>query len=171
MLDIHIYLNKDCLSSVYMMCNVMFDDCLQVSPSRVRLRRRSSAMIKVTGHVTFDTGRLNRVTTLCTWSVTTRTLRTAPSWLTSFLLPTTSSQKTWDQNLTDPKTVSQRFDCLTWRVDNSPQVKCYGPGLEPLGCIVNKPADFTIDTHGAGRGELKLYAQVTFKNEITLFRL
>uniref|UniRef100_A0A3Q3W141 Calponin-homology (CH) domain-containing protein n=1 Tax=Mola mola TaxID=94237 RepID=A0A3Q3W141_MOLML len=38
-------------------------------------------------------------------------------------------------------------------------VKCYGPGLEPLGCIVNKPADFTIDTRGAGRGELKLYAQ------------
>ncbi|XP_051275726.1 filamin-C isoform X10 [Dicentrarchus labrax] len=38
-------------------------------------------------------------------------------------------------------------------------VKCYGPGLEPLGCIVNKPADFTIDTHGAGRGELRLYAQ------------
>ncbi|XP_027139906.1 filamin-C isoform X9 [Larimichthys crocea] len=38
-------------------------------------------------------------------------------------------------------------------------VRCYGPGLEPLGCIVNKPADFTIDTHGAGRGELKLYAQ------------
>ncbi|XP_044042316.1 filamin-C-like isoform X11 [Siniperca chuatsi] len=38
-------------------------------------------------------------------------------------------------------------------------VKCYGPGLEPLGCIVNKPADFTIDTHEAGRGELKLYAQ------------
>ncbi|KAM6895601.1 filamin-C-like isoform 2-T2 [Xenentodon cancila] len=39
------------------------------------------------------------------------------------------------------------------------KVKCYGPGLEPVGCIVNKPADFTIDTHGAGRGELKLYAQ------------
>ncbi|XP_071358744.1 filamin-C-like isoform X7 [Trachinotus anak] len=39
------------------------------------------------------------------------------------------------------------------------KVKCYGPGLEPLGCIVNKPADFTIDTQGAGRGELKLYAQ------------
>ncbi|XP_029350558.1 filamin-A-like isoform X8 [Echeneis naucrates] len=39
------------------------------------------------------------------------------------------------------------------------KVRCYGPGLEPLGCIVNKPADFTIDTHGAGRGELKLYAQ------------
>ncbi|XP_070785141.1 filamin-C isoform X5 [Enoplosus armatus] len=38
-------------------------------------------------------------------------------------------------------------------------VKCYGPGLEPLGCIVNKPADFTIDAHEAGRGELKLYAQ------------
>ncbi|XP_054862569.1 filamin-C-like isoform X3 [Amphiprion ocellaris] len=39
------------------------------------------------------------------------------------------------------------------------KVKCFGPGLEPLGCIVNKPAEFTIDTHGAGRGELKLYAQ------------
>ncbi|XP_026182187.1 filamin-A-like isoform X13 [Mastacembelus armatus] len=39
------------------------------------------------------------------------------------------------------------------------KVKCYGPGLEPLGCIVNKPADFTIDTRGAGRGELKIYAQ------------
>lgn len=41
-----------------------------------------------------------------------------------------------------------------------PQVKCYGPGLEPIGCIVNKPADFTIDTRGAGRGELNLYGQV-----------
>ncbi|XP_030208983.1 filamin-C isoform X3 [Gadus morhua] len=39
------------------------------------------------------------------------------------------------------------------------QVQCYGPGLEPTGCIVNKAADFTIDTRGAGRGELRLYAQ------------
>ncbi|XP_037316973.2 filamin-C isoform X1 [Pungitius pungitius] len=39
------------------------------------------------------------------------------------------------------------------------KVRCYGPGLEPLGCIVNKPVDFTIDARGAGRGELKLYAQ------------
>ncbi|KAM6987097.1 filamin-C isoform 17-T17 [Aplochiton taeniatus] len=39
------------------------------------------------------------------------------------------------------------------------RVKCYGPGLEPTGCIVNKPAEFTIDTQGAGRGELKIYAQ------------
>ncbi|XP_061570875.1 filamin-C-like isoform X3 [Cololabis saira] len=39
------------------------------------------------------------------------------------------------------------------------KVKCFGRGLEPVGCIVNKPADFTVDTHGAGRGELKLYAQ------------
>ncbi|CAB1345835.1 unnamed protein product [Coregonus sp. 'balchen'] len=38
-------------------------------------------------------------------------------------------------------------------------VKCYGPGLEPIGCIVNKPAEFTIDTSGAGRGQLKIYAQ------------
>lgn len=41
------------------------------------------------------------------------------------------------------------------------QVKCYGPGLEPTGCIVNKPADFTIDAQGAGRGQLKIYAQVS----------
>lgn len=39
-------------------------------------------------------------------------------------------------------------------------MKCYGLGLEPLGCIVNKPADFTIDAQGAGKGELKMYAQV-----------
>ncbi|XP_061617261.1 filamin-C-like isoform X2 [Phyllopteryx taeniolatus] len=39
------------------------------------------------------------------------------------------------------------------------KVRCYGPGLEPLGCIINKPADFTIDSRGAGRGKLRLYAQ------------
>ncbi|KAM3588274.1 uncharacterized protein V6R79_025306 [Siganus canaliculatus] len=38
-------------------------------------------------------------------------------------------------------------------------VRCYGPGLEPIGCIVNKAAEFTIDANAAGRGELKLYAQ------------
>ncbi|KAI5629799.1 filamin-C isoform X3, partial [Silurus asotus] len=38
-------------------------------------------------------------------------------------------------------------------------VKCYGPGLEPTGCIVNKQADFTIDARAAGRGQLKIYAQ------------
>lgn len=42
------------------------------------------------------------------------------------------------------------------------QVKCYGPGLEPTGCIVNKPAEFTIDASGAGRGHLQIYAQVHF---------
>lgn len=42
------------------------------------------------------------------------------------------------------------------------QVKCYGPGLEPTGCIVNKPAEFTIDARGAGRGQLRIYAQVPF---------
>lgn len=40
------------------------------------------------------------------------------------------------------------------------QVKCFGPGLEPFGCIINKAADFTINAQEAGRGELKLYAQV-----------
>lgn len=39
-------------------------------------------------------------------------------------------------------------------------MKAFGPGLEPTGCIVDRPAEFTIDTRGAGKGPLKLYAQV-----------
>ncbi|XP_054669068.1 filamin-C isoform X3 [Grus americana] len=44
--------------------------------------------------------------------------------------------------------------------DSCPEkVKAFGPGLEPTGCIVERPAEFTIDTRGAGKGPLKLYAQ------------
>ncbi|KAJ8249606.1 hypothetical protein COCON_G00228220, partial [Conger conger] len=44
--------------------------------------------------------------------------------------------------------------------DSFPEkVKAFGPGLAPTGCIVNKPAEFTIDARGAGKGELKIYAQ------------
>uniref|UniRef100_A0A8D0GIS0 Filamin C n=1 Tax=Sphenodon punctatus TaxID=8508 RepID=A0A8D0GIS0_SPHPU len=39
------------------------------------------------------------------------------------------------------------------------KVKAFGPGLEPAGCIVDKPAEFTIDARGAGKAELKIYAQ------------
>ncbi|KAM8820778.1 filamin-C isoform 2-T2 [Eudromia elegans] len=39
------------------------------------------------------------------------------------------------------------------------KVKAFGPGLEPTGCIVDRAAEFTIDTRGAGKGDLKLYAQ------------
>lgn len=39
-------------------------------------------------------------------------------------------------------------------------MKAFGPGLEPTGCIVDKPAEFTIDARAAGKGDLKLYAQV-----------
>ncbi|XP_064417245.1 filamin-C isoform X3 [Latimeria chalumnae] len=39
------------------------------------------------------------------------------------------------------------------------KVKARGLGLEPTGCIVNKPAEFTIDARGAGKAELKIYAQ------------
>lgn len=77
---------------------VCVTDGLQVSPLRVLLRRRSSAMIKATGHVTFDTGRLNQVTMRYTSSVTTKTSRTARSWLTSCQPPMTSSRRTWEQN-------------------------------------------------------------------------
>lgn len=37
-----------------------------------------------------------------------------------------------------------------------PASKCYakGPGIEPKGLVVKKPADFTVFTQGAGRGRL-----------------
>ncbi|XP_064175353.1 filamin-C-like isoform X3 [Anguilla rostrata] len=44
--------------------------------------------------------------------------------------------------------------------DSFPEkVKAFGPGLAPTGCIVNKPAEFTIDARAAGKGQLKIYAQ------------
>uniref|UniRef100_A0A6Q2WZT7 Calponin-homology (CH) domain-containing protein n=1 Tax=Esox lucius TaxID=8010 RepID=A0A6Q2WZT7_ESOLU len=39
------------------------------------------------------------------------------------------------------------------------KVRAFGPGLEPTGVIVNKPAEFTIDGRLAGKGQLKIYAQ------------
>ncbi|KAG7221104.1 hypothetical protein INR49_017545 [Caranx melampygus] len=39
-------------------------------------------------------------------------------------------------------------------------VKAYGPGLQPTGVTVNKPTEFTIDARMAGKGDLKIYAQV-----------
>uniref|UniRef100_A0A4W5R1J8 Filamin C n=1 Tax=Hucho hucho TaxID=62062 RepID=A0A4W5R1J8_9TELE len=55
-------------------------------------------------------------------------------------------------------------DCFPEKVSSyiSPlQVKAFGPGLEPTGVIVNKPAEFTIDAREAGNGHLKIYAQDT----------
>ncbi|XP_053149776.1 filamin-B isoform X3 [Hemicordylus capensis] len=42
---------------------------------------------------------------------------------------------------------------------NSDKVKAYGPGLEKTGCIVNNPAEFSVDTKEAGSAPLKIYAQ------------
>ncbi|XP_053530109.1 filamin-B isoform X2 [Ictalurus punctatus] len=39
------------------------------------------------------------------------------------------------------------------------QVKAYGPGLEKTGCIINKPAEFTVEAKDAGKGPLKILAQ------------
>lgn len=39
-------------------------------------------------------------------------------------------------------------------------MKAYGPGLERTGCIVNNPAEFTVETKDAGKAHLKMYAQV-----------
>lgn len=39
-------------------------------------------------------------------------------------------------------------------------MKAYGPGLKASGVIVNKPTEFTIDARMAGKGHLKIYAQV-----------
>uniref|UniRef100_A0A8D0GGW0 Filamin B n=1 Tax=Sphenodon punctatus TaxID=8508 RepID=A0A8D0GGW0_SPHPU len=41
----------------------------------------------------------------------------------------------------------------------NPDVRAYGPGLERTGCIVNNPAEFTVETKDAGKAPLKIYAQ------------
>ncbi|XP_051967093.1 filamin-B-like isoform X2 [Xyrauchen texanus] len=45
------------------------------------------------------------------------------------------------------------------KANNPKQVKAYGPGLEKTGCIINKPAEFTIEAKDAGNGPLKIIAQ------------
>ncbi|XP_062316592.1 filamin-B [Osmerus eperlanus] len=39
------------------------------------------------------------------------------------------------------------------------QVQAYGPGLEKTGCVINKPAEFTVNAKDAGKGPLKIIAQ------------
>ena len=39
------------------------------------------------------------------------------------------------------------------------KVKAYGPGLEPTGVCAKAPANFTVETFGAGDGELTLSAK------------
>ena len=34
------------------------------------------------------------------------------------------------------------------------KVRAYGPGLEPTGVVAKAPANFTVETFGAGDGEL-----------------
>ncbi|CAF2157131.1 unnamed protein product [Rotaria magnacalcarata] len=41
---------------------------------------------------------------------------------------------------------------------DSDKVKAYGLGLEPSGQIIDKPTEFTIDTHNAGEGQLRVQA-------------
>ncbi|CAM4840345.1 unnamed protein product, partial [Rotaria magnacalcarata] len=41
---------------------------------------------------------------------------------------------------------------------DSNKVKAYGPGLEPSGQIIDKPTEFTIDTHNAGEATLRVQA-------------
>ncbi|XP_067288443.1 filamin-B isoform X2 [Pseudorasbora parva] len=43
--------------------------------------------------------------------------------------------------------------------NNPNQVRAYGPGLEKSGCIINKPAEFTVEAKDAGNGPLKIIAQ------------
>ncbi|XP_018518812.1 LOW QUALITY PROTEIN: filamin-B [Lates calcarifer] len=39
------------------------------------------------------------------------------------------------------------------------KVQAYGPGLEKSGCLVNQPAEFTVNAKEAGKGPLKITAQ------------
>ncbi|XP_062400673.1 filamin-B [Sardina pilchardus] len=45
------------------------------------------------------------------------------------------------------------------KANNVDQVKAYGPGLEKTGCVINKPAEFTVSAKDAGKGPLKIIAQ------------
>ncbi|XP_073773215.1 filamin-B isoform X1 [Danio rerio] len=45
------------------------------------------------------------------------------------------------------------------KANNPGLVKAYGPGLEKSGCIINKPAEFTVEATDAGAGPLKITAQ------------
>ncbi|KAF5899201.1 filamin-B isoform X2 [Clarias magur] len=45
------------------------------------------------------------------------------------------------------------------KASNPDQVKAYGPGLEKTGCIINKPAEFTVEAKDAGKGPLKILAR------------
>lgn len=49
------------------------------------------------------------------------------------------------------------------------QVKAFGPGLEPTGVIVNKSTQFTVDARQAGKGSLKIYAQVCPCRIVSMF--
>ncbi|KAI2658987.1 Filamin-B [Labeo rohita] len=45
------------------------------------------------------------------------------------------------------------------KANNPNQVRAYGPGLEKSGCIINKPAEFTVEAKDAGNGPLRIIAQ------------
>lgn len=44
------------------------------------------------------------------------------------------------------------------------QVEAHGPGLEKTGCLVNQLAEFTVSAKDAGKGPLKILAQVRCRN-------
>jgi hypothetical protein len=37
-----------------------------------------------------------------------------------------------------------------------PRVRAYGPGIEPTGPVVGAPANFTVETFSAGKGEVAI---------------
>lgn len=43
------------------------------------------------------------------------------------------------------------------------RVRCYGPGIEPSGPIVNAPANFTVETFAAGKGKKILSSKIPQK--------
>ena len=50
---------------------------------------------------------------------------------------------------------------------NAAKVKAYGPGLEPKGLVAKAPANFTVETFGAGDGELAVkVVQVETQKEL-----
>lgn len=40
------------------------------------------------------------------------------------------------------------------------RVRAYGPGIEPVGPVVGAPANFTVETFSAGKGNIFVYHKI-----------
>lgn len=49
---------------------------------------------------------------------------------------------------------------VSWRHDEfGNRVRAYGPGVEPTGPVVGAPANFTVETFSAGKGNVEVIVE------------